>query len=93
MNDSTSILDLPTDPVGGGNIGGGVSLSATENVVIQKTQSSPGPAPNFSLDQTTINQIVNQLFILDGYNHNLKQLVNWLTIRNVECISNTLKQN
>ena len=61
MNDSTSILDLPTDPVGGGNIGGGVSLSATENVVIQKSQSSPGPAPNFSLDQTTINQIVNSL--------------------------------
>ena len=61
MNDSTSILDLPTDPVGGGNIGGGVSLSATENVVIQKSQSSPGPAPNFSLDQTTINQIVNGL--------------------------------
>ena len=61
MNDSTSILDLPTDPVGGGNMGGGVSLSATENVVIQKSQSSPGPAPNFSLDQTTINQIVNGL--------------------------------
>ena len=61
MNDSTSILDLPTDPVGGGNMGGGVSLSATENVVIQKSQSSTGPAPNFSLDQTTINQIVNGL--------------------------------
>jgi hypothetical protein len=52
MSDSTSILDLPTDPVGGG-----VSLSATENVL--HTQS--GSTPNFTLDQTTINQIVNGL--------------------------------
>ena len=29
MSDSTSILDLPTDPVGGGNI----TLNASENVV------------------------------------------------------------
>lgn len=57
MSDSTSILDLPTDPVGGGNIGGSVSLNATENVI--HTQS--GPTPNYSLDQTTINQIVNGL--------------------------------
>ena len=53
MSDSTSILDLPTDPVGGGNI----SLNASENVV-QKQMQQP---PNFSLDQTTINQIVNGL--------------------------------
>jgi hypothetical protein len=57
MSDSTSILDLPTDPVGGGNIGGVVSLSATENV----THLQSGQTPNFSLDQTTINQIVNGL--------------------------------
>jgi len=61
MSDSTSILDLPTDPVGGGNIGGGVSLSASENVVVQNYQQSQGQTPNFSLDQTTINQIVNSL--------------------------------
>jgi hypothetical protein len=57
MSDSTNIFDLPTDPVGGGNIGGGISLSATENVSHPKS----GPTPNFSLDQTTINQIVNGL--------------------------------
>jgi hypothetical protein len=55
MNDTTSILDLPTDPVGGGSInGGGINITATEK---QSQQQSP----NFSLDQTTINQIVNGL--------------------------------
>lgn len=53
MSDTTSILDLPTDPVGGGTIGGNVSFSANE-----KIQTS---APGMSLDQTTINQIVNGL--------------------------------
>jgi hypothetical protein len=64
--DSTSILDLPTDPVGGGNI----TLNASENVV-QKQMQMPnqgsqqmpnqGQTPNFSLDQTTISQIVSGL--------------------------------
>jgi hypothetical protein len=54
MTDSTSILDLPTDPVGGGSISNGISLSATEN--IQHEQPS-----GLSLDQSTINQIVNGL--------------------------------
>ena len=70
MSDSTSIMDLPTDPVGGGNI----TLNASENVVQkyiqqgqgqqgqgQGQQGQQGQAPNFSLDQTTINQIVNGL--------------------------------
>ena len=61
MSDSTSILDLPTDAVGGKNMGGGVSLSATENVVPQNYQQPAGQTPNVSLDQTTINQIVNSL--------------------------------
>ena len=79
MSDSTSILDLPTDPVGGGNMNGGVngdvnrgiSLSASENIV-QKQLQQPQlqnqiqnqiqpQNPNFSLDQTTISQIVNGL--------------------------------
>ena len=54
MSESTSILDLPTDPLGGGNISNGISLVATEN----GQQSS---TPGLSLDQTTINQIVNGL--------------------------------
>ena len=57
MSDSTSILDLPTDPVGGGNISNNISMSATENVAQQPGQPSAG----FSLDQSTISLIVNGL--------------------------------
>ena len=57
MSDSTSILDLPTDPVGGGNISNNISMSATENVAQQSGQPSAG----FSLDQSTISLIVNGL--------------------------------
>jgi hypothetical protein len=58
MSESTSILDLPTDPVGGGiNASGvGISLTATEN-----GQPSSNQPSGFSLDQSTINQIVNGL--------------------------------
>jgi hypothetical protein len=57
MSDSTSILDLPTDPVGGGNISNNISMSATENVMPQSGQ----PAAGLSLDQSTISLIVNGL--------------------------------
>jgi hypothetical protein len=57
MSDSTSILDLPTDPVGGGNVSNNITMTATENVV---AQSGPTPA-GLSLDQSTISQIVNGL--------------------------------
>lgn len=57
MSDSTSILDLPTDPVGGGNISNNISMSATENVAQQSGQPSTG----LSLDQSTISLIVNGL--------------------------------
>ena len=50
--DTTSIMDLPTDPTGGGR-SNNISLNASENTVVQ-------PAA-VSLDQTTINQIVNSL--------------------------------
>jgi hypothetical protein len=46
--EATSILDLPTDPLGGGN---NVTITAQEKQL----------APGMSLDQTTINQIVNSL--------------------------------
>jgi hypothetical protein len=54
-SDSTSIIDLPTDPVGGGSINGnvGISLQANENNLQQQ--------PPMSLDQQTISQIVNSL--------------------------------
>ena len=57
MSDSTSILDLPTDPVGGGNVSNNIKMSITENVVPQ----SGTPPSGFSLDQSTISQIVNGL--------------------------------
>ena len=60
MSESTSILDLPTDPIGGGNISNNISMNASENIQIpQQQQSSQGGG--FSLDQTTISQIVNGL--------------------------------
>jgi hypothetical protein len=57
MSNSTSILDLPTDPVGGGNISNNISLQATENINFEQKQIPSG----VSLDQSTINQIVNGL--------------------------------
>jgi hypothetical protein len=62
MSESTSILDLPTDPVGGGNISNGLSLNATENTQIQmQGQGGLDNNSNISLDQGTINQIVSSL--------------------------------
>lgn len=58
MSDSTSILDLPTDPVGGGNVSNNISMSASENIAIPNQMQ---PAAGLSLDQTTISQIVNGL--------------------------------
>lgn len=57
MSDSTNILDLPTDPVGGGN---NISLNASENVVVQR-QGPQVDAQGLTLDQSTITQIVNGL--------------------------------
>jgi hypothetical protein len=57
MSDSTSILDLPTDPVGGGNVSNNIVMSASENPNQQQSQSGGG----VSLDQSTISQIVNSL--------------------------------
>jgi hypothetical protein len=51
-SNSTSINDLPTDPAGGGSIGGNISFSVNEKV---------GPTSSMSLDQSTIAQIVSGL--------------------------------
>jgi len=60
MSDSTSILDLPTDPVGGGNISNNISIKAIDNVSLapQQQQAQGG---GFTLDQSTISQIVSGL--------------------------------
>lgn len=60
MSESTSILDLPTDPVGGGNISNNISMSASENTSMQSQMPTAG-VNGLSLDQTTITQIVNGL--------------------------------
>ena len=52
MSDSTSILDLPTDPINGGNVSGNIAIKAQEAVQGQ---------PSFSLDQNTISQIISGL--------------------------------
>jgi len=53
---STSIHELPTDPTGGG--GSNISLNINETVGGQAPSLEGG---GISLDQTTINQIVNSL--------------------------------
>jgi hypothetical protein len=55
MSDTTNILDLPTDPAGGGNVSNNISISSSE--IKQPSQNNSG----ISLDQTTISQIVNGL--------------------------------
>ena len=60
MSDSTSILDLPTDPVGGGNVSNNIVMSASENAN-QHSSSNNSSGGGVSLDQSTISQIVNSL--------------------------------
>ena len=60
MSDSTSILDLPTDPVGGGNVSNNIVMSASENPNQQPSANNSGGG-GLSLDQSTISQIVNSL--------------------------------
>jgi hypothetical protein len=61
---TTNINDLPTDPVGGGSVGGNVNLVITDKqqiysqAPIPQTQVGGG---SVSLDQSTISQIVNGL--------------------------------
>jgi len=61
--DTTSILDLPTDPTGGGTIGGNVSFSINERIPAAdgNNQSQPPSSSGMSLDQSTINQLVSGL--------------------------------
>jgi hypothetical protein len=62
MSDATSILDLPTDPIGGGSINNNISMTAHETNIMPQQQSQQQQSNSgMSLDQTTINQIVNGL--------------------------------
>lgn len=56
---TTSINDLPTDPIGGGSLSGNISLVTNE---MQNLQQQPQQPQQYqSLDQSTISQIVNGL--------------------------------
>jgi hypothetical protein len=61
MSDATSILDLPTDPLGGGPISGNISINAQERQLPQQQPQQPHGQTGMTLDQTTISQIVNGL--------------------------------
>jgi hypothetical protein len=59
---TTSINDLPTDPAGGGSIGGNVNLVINENNNMSQMGHQSGTNNSqLSLDQITISQIVNGL--------------------------------
>jgi hypothetical protein len=57
MSDTTSILDLPTDPVGGGNVSNNIVISASETA--QPPGQGQPSGQGVSLDQSTISQIIN----------------------------------
>jgi len=64
-NTTTSIMDLPTDPANGGSMNN-INLNASEQIPQSNMQNmqnmkSNANASSISLDQTTINQIVNGL--------------------------------
>jgi hypothetical protein len=60
---TTSINDLPTDPSGGGSVGGNISLVINDpgqNTVVSQPQLQSANS-QLTLDQSTISQIVNGL--------------------------------
>lgn len=61
MSEATSILDLPTDPVGGGSVSNNITISAQESQQLQQPTLNQSQSAGMSLDQMTINQIVNGL--------------------------------
>lgn len=58
MSDTTSILDLPTDPVSGGSVAGNIAFKANE---MQTQPQQHDNSTHVSLDSSTISQIVNGL--------------------------------
>ena len=58
---STNINDLPTDPIGGGSIGGNISMVAQESGQQNASINTNSNSGQMSLDQSTISQIVNGL--------------------------------
>ena len=89
MNSSTNIMDLPTDPVNGGSIAGNVNFSINEKQnSAQETSinSTNSGSSNVTLDQSTINQIVNGL--QQASSSGATQLISRDIPRNIENIIN-----
>lgn len=65
MPDTTSITDLPTDPSGGGDIGGNITITTNDHAPPNDSMNSQGlsqsEAKGMSLDNNTIQQIVSGL--------------------------------
>lgn len=61
MNDTTNILDLPTDPVSGGSISNNIQITAQEMMSSEIDDQKQTNNSGMTLDQNTINQIVNGL--------------------------------
>ena len=66
MSSATNISSLPTDPAGGGSVGGNIQITATEqNKVITETQPLPQQLPpvkensGIELSQSTIAELVS----------------------------------
>lgn len=66
MSSATNISSLPTDPAGGGSVGGNIQLTATEqNRVVSNTQPSPQQPSlekengGLELSQSTIAELVS----------------------------------
>jgi hypothetical protein len=66
MNNTTSIFELPTDPVNGGSLGGNINMVATEQRV--PSTNFENNNVNTNLNISTINQIVSgiQQAAIDG---------------------------
>jgi len=59
---TTSIMDLPTDPTGGGSVGGNVAMSISDKPTLQQPINNDNNDNNkIELDQSTISLIVNGL--------------------------------
>lgn len=58
---TTSINDLPTDPTGGGSVGGNVHLNISETPPPVNNSVGIPQSNSLTLDQNTISQIVNGL--------------------------------
>ena len=88
MDGTTNIFDLPVDPTGGG-VQNNINLKAMENIPpVQNNNMSATTQPGqLTLDQNTINQIVN------GLQYASSTGVTQLSSRDIPMTTNTITQD